>query len=485
MDQFYQVFTVASVFVSWLVIAAVSIRVVIKRQAISVSLAWLMIIYIVPLGGVFAYLLFGELNLGKKRAARGQQMFAPYEQWLSNLYQMRQYVPQLSSYHGQSISAIAEKQLGIPALADNQLTLLKQPNDILSNLINDINNAQISIHLEFYIWHPGGKADDVAQALINKAKNGVSVRLLLDAAGSRTFFKSQWPSRLQKAGVVVVKALEVAPLRMLFRRLDLRLHRKIVVIDNTVAYTGSMNLVDTKFFNRTAGVGEWVDVMVRITGTTVPVLNSIYAWDWEVETNERLLPDLPKCLSHKNDDIIDLVQVIPSGPGMREEVIHRVLLQCIYQAHKSIVITTPYFVPSENLQLALVIAAQRNVAVHIIIPDKNDSLMVEWASRSFFSELLDAGVNIHRFKGGLLHTKSVMIDDNHCLVGTVNLDMRSLWLNFEVTLAVDDLKFTQDLQQLQQSYIANSDSVCPNVWQQRPFIHRVIERIFSLFSPLL
>ncbi|MCL1060145.1 cardiolipin synthase [Shewanella gelidimarina] len=485
MYHFYQLLTLAGVFIYWLVIAGISVRVVVKRRAIGVSLAWLMIIYIVPLGGAFAYLLFGELNLGKKRAERAQQMYSPYEQWFSNLYNVRQYKPHVSSLYGQSISAICEKQIGIPALADNQLTLLNQTHEILEMLIKDIGQATESIHLEFYIWQPGGKADEVAQALVESANRGVSVKLLLDAAGSRSFFKSHWPSTLKEAGISVVNALEVSPLRMFFRRLDLRLHRKIVVLDNQIAYTGSMNLVDPKYFNQEAGVGEWIDVMVRITGTTVPVLNSIHAWDWEVETNERVLPELPKCLPHDDNDITDLVQVIPSGPGMRDEIIHQVLLQSIYQAQKSIVITTPYFVPSENLQLALIIAAQRDVQVDIIVPDKNDSLMVEWASRAFFSELLDAGVHIHRFKGGLLHTKSVVIDGNHCLIGTVNLDMRSLWLNFEVTLAVDNLPFTQELERVQQSYLADSVMVSPELWAKRSLANRITERIFYLFSPLL
>ena len=485
MYEFYQLLTIAGVFLYWLVIAGISIRVVAKRRTIGVSLAWLMIIYIVPLGGAFAYLLFGELNLGKKRAARAEMMFKPYGEWFKKLYEYRQYRPHVASLYGQSISAICEKQVGIPALADNHLTLYGETYEILDNLIDDIDQATTSILLEFYIWHPGGRADDVANALISSATRGVKVRLLLDAAGSRHFFKSHWTKLMRNSGIDVVSALEVSPFRMFFRRLDLRLHRKIVVIDNAIAYTGSMNLVDPKYFNQDAGVGQWIDVMVRITGTSVPVLNSIHAWDWEVETDERFLPEQPKCLSHDDSEITDLVQVIPSGPGMREEVIHRVLLQSIFQAQQSIVITTPYFVPSDNLHTALVIAAQRNVKVDIIIPDKNDSIMVEWASWAFFSELLEAGVNIHRFQGGLLHTKSVVIDSNHCLIGTVNWDMRSLWLNFEVTLAVDNLGFTQKLEQMQQDYLKDSLQISFEQWQKRSLPNRIAERLFYLFSPLL
>ncbi len=170
---------------------------------------------------------------------------------------------------------------------------------------------------------------------------------------------------------------------------------------------------------------------------------------------------------------------------MPDDIIHQVLLLSIYQAQRSVVITTPYFVPSEHLLHAMKGAAERGVEVHVVIPRKNDSVMVEWASRSFFSDLLESGVHIHRFHGGLLHTKSVVIDESHCLIGTVNLDMRSLWLNFEVTMAVDNIVFTQELSQLQQSYIADSDEVNKEQWSKRSMKNKLVERFFYMFSPLL
>ncbi|MGF1726546.1 cardiolipin synthase [Photobacterium nomapromontoriensis] len=485
MEQFYQVLIWVGVFLYWLMIAAVSMRIVFKRRVVGVSLAWLMIIYVVPVGGVIAYLLFGELNLGKKRAERARDMFQPYEDWFQRLNDGPGHQPHLMSEHARPINDLCENRLGIPALSGNTLSLQDSPQTILRALVEDIHQAQHSIQMEFYIWHPGGLADDVATALILAARRGVDVRVLLDAAGSMRFFRSHWPKLMRHAGIHIVEALAVSPLRMFLRRLDLRMHRKIVVIDRCIAYTGSMNLVDPAYFKTDAGVGQWIDVMVRVTGPTVAVLNAIQAWDWEVETGERYLPQLPECdLSHISNNA-DMIQVIPSGPGMPDEIIHQTLLLSIYQARNSVVITTPYFVPSENLLHALKGAALRGVTVDIVIPDKNDSIMVEWASRSFFSELLLAGVKIHRFHGGLLHTKSVVIDNNHCLIGTVNLDMRSLWLNFEVTLAVDNLEFTQQLNWLQQEYIKDSSMVDKDTWQERHITNKLIEQFFYMFSPLL
>ncbi|BAJ02020.1 cardiolipin synthase [Shewanella violacea] len=485
MDHLYQILALISVLVYWIIIAAVTARIVIRRRSIGVSFAWMMVIYVIPVVGIVAYLLIGEQNIGRTRAVRAQKMYKPYGEWFAHLFETQQYHTGIQSHHAQSIGRLCKKRLGIPPLADNDLQLLASPEQILTSMIEDIDKATLSIHLEFYIWHPGGMADSVAQALIQAAQRGITIRLLLDAAGSHQFFRSEWPEKMQASGISIARALKVSPLRILFRRMDLRMHRKIVIIDNVIGYTGSMNLVDPSCFKANSGVGEWIDVMIRVTGTCVPLLNAIQSWDWEVETDQRFLPEKPICQSHPAPEQLDTVQVIPSGPGMPEEIIHEVLLQSLYQAERKVVITTPYFVPSENLQVALIAAAHRGLCVNIIIPDKNDSLMVEWASRSFFAELLQAGVNIHRFKGGLLHTKSVVIDEAFSLIGSVNLDMRSLWLNFELTLAVDDLSFTQDLTQLQQEYMDNSTLVDYSLWRKRPVHKRVTEQFFYLFSPLL
>ncbi|MFC1503147.1 cardiolipin synthase [Pseudomonadota bacterium] len=485
MEHFYQVLAWVAVFAYWLIIAGVTIRVVSRRRVVGVSLAWLMIIYIIPIGGIIFYFLFGELKLGKKRGERAKEMLVPFADWFQRLNECPGHQPQIMNRNARPISELCERRLGIPGLSGNTLSIQDSPHKILRSLIDDIQQATESVQIEFYIWHPGGLADEVGITLINAAKRGVSVRLLLDSAGSMRFFRSHWPKLMRHAGIEITEALAVTPLRVFLRRLDLRQHRKIVVIDSSIAYTGSMNLVDPEHFKVDAGVGQWVDVMVRLTGPAVSVLNGIQAWDWEVETGERFLPPLPTGEIKPSAENTNTVQVIPSGPGMPDEIIHQVLLLSIYQAQESVVITTPYFVPSEHLQHALKGASQRGLDVHIIVPDKNDSVMVEWASRSFFSELLSAGVKIHRFHGGLLHTKSVIIDDSHCLIGTVNLDMRSLWLNFEVTMAVDDLEFTQQLSWLQQQYIKDSTCLDEKEWAQRPVFNKLIEQLFYMFSPLL
>ncbi|GAL11134.1 cardiolipin synthetase [Vibrio astriarenae] len=170
---------------------------------------------------------------------------------------------------------------------------------------------------------------------------------------------------------------------------------------------------------------------------------------------------------------------------MPDHLISQVLTVAIHQSKHTVRITTPYFVPSADLTETLKMTAQRGINVELIIPHKNDSLMVQWASRAFYTELLEAGVKIYEFDGGLLHTKSVVIDDLFCLVGTVNMDMRSLWLNFEVSLAVEDQEFTHQMDHLQKQYIKQSYPIDLVEWQQRPIRNRVLERFYYLFNPLL
>ena len=485
MEQLYHLLTLIGIGIYWLLVAIVTMRVVLKKRAVSVSLAWLMVIYIVPVFGVFCYFLFGELNLGRQRAARAKRMFSPFEAWFRSLAQCQAHMPENFSAQIYKIDELCNHRMGIPTLAGNHLSLKTSPQETLNAIISDIDQAHSSIKMVFYIWHPGGMVDIVANALIQAAQRGVKVKVLLDSAGSYRYFRSDWYPKMKAAGIEVVQALEVSPWRMFLRRLDIRQHRKIIIIDETIAYTGSMNMVDPEYFKQDSGVGLWIDVMVRLTGPTVNVLSAIHGWDWEFETGQRELPPPPECTIEEVSRSQHPIQVVPSGPGMPDNLILQALTIAIHQANKHIRITTPYLVPSAELLSTLKMTSQRGVTVELVIPHRNDSTMVKWASRSFYGELLDAGVKIYEFDGGLLHTKSVMIDDNISLIGTVNLDMRSLWLNFEVTLAVEDEHFTQQLLTLSDGYIASSHLITMDSWKKRPLYNRVLERIYYLFNPLL
>lgn len=486
MTTFYTVISWLTIFGYWLLIASVTLRILMKRRAVPSAMAWLLIIYILPLVGIIAYLSFGELHLGKRRAERAKAMWPSTAHWLADLKSCKSIFAMGNSEVATPLFQLCERRQGIAGVKGNQLQLLTTSDDTLKALIRDIELARSNIEMVFYIWQPGGLADQVAESLMAAARRGVHCRLLLDSAGSVTFFRSPYPAMMRNAGVEVVEALKVNLMRVFLRRMDLRQHRKVVLIDNFIAYTGSMNLVDPRFFKQDAGVGQWIDVMARMEGPVATTMGIIFSCDWEVETGKRILPPEPEYHSLPfEEESGHTIQVIASGPGFPDELIHQALLTSVYSAREQLIMTTPYFVPSDDLLHAICTAAQRGVDVSIIVPKKNDSMMVGWASRSFFTELLEAGVKIYQFEGGLLHTKSVLVDGQLSLVGTVNLDMRSLWLNFEITLVIDDDGFGADLACVQDDYIARSTLLDHADWLKRPLWQRVVERLFYFFSPLL
>lgn len=470
----------------WLLIASVTLRILMKRRAVPSAMAWLLIIYILPLVGVIAYLSFGELHLGKRRAERAREMWPSTANWLKTLKESKHIFANENSTVAQSLFQLCERRQGVGGVKGNQLQLLTETDDVMHAMIRDIQLARHNIEMVFYIWNPGGLADEVAESLMAAARRGVHCRLMLDSAGSLAFFRSPWPAMMRNAGIDVVESLKVNLMRVFLRRMDLRQHRKMVMIDNYIAYTGSMNLVDPRYFKQDAGVGQWVDLMARMEGPIATTMGIVYSCDWEIETGKRLLPPPPDANIMPFEEASGhTIQTIASGPGFPEDLIHQALLTAVYAARENLVLTTPYFVPSDDLLHAICTAALRGVNVSLILPKKNDSLLVGWASRAFFAELLAAGVKIYQFEGGLLHTKSVLVDDELSLVGTVNLDMRSLWLNFEITLVIDDPGFGNDLSAVQDDYISRSTLLNARDWVKRPLWQRITERVFYFFSPLL
>jgi cardiolipin synthase len=465
----------------------VVVRVVMSKRSVGASLAWIMIVFAVPIVGVGIYLLIGELRLGSTRA----KLVKRVSPMIRDRYQMLDQPSFRASWHDlpdewEQLSLTGANMLQVPTLAGNELDLFGEWTSIFDRMIADIDSARISCDFEFYIWQCGGRSDDVVAAIERAIRRGVICRILVDAIGSQAFLKSYAASRLRAAGAVVLAALPGGIWRLPFVRFDLRMHRKIVLIDDEIAWTGSLNMVDPRYFKKSSGVGEWVDAMVRVVGPAVEALAITFQTDWYVETmsSEMTLPDVTgeqKVSKHGDSPI----QVLPSGPANRVEAIERILVTAIYAAKRELVITTPYFVPSESLQMALTTAAQRGVKVILILPAKVDSILVRLASGAFKGELLDAGVFVAQFHGGLLHTKSVTIDQRVSLFGSLNMDPRSFRLNFEITLAIYDQVFTQKLRGLQQHYLNQSEMLDTATWHARSRTGKFGENLARLISPLL
>jgi cardiolipin synthase len=467
----------------WLLAIGLSLRVILRRAPIGISMAWIAVMFSVPFLGAGLYLLVGEKRLGRRRAARvaaGADVLAQWQTVLRQDPAGREGIDR----EALALADLADRVFGYPALAGNDIELFDAAAAVFDALVADIDTATRHCHLAFYIWYDAGRVGDVVKALERAARRGVSCRAIGDALGSKAFLHGDAIVRLRAAGVEFQVALPTGPVRSLFARADLRNHRKIVVIDGRVAYVGSQNLVDPRFFMQGAGAGEWIDAMVRLTGPTVQALDTVFEHDWSIESGHGFVaPAAEGSISGLSNGPV--IQIAPSGPGAQPQALQQLLLTAIYAARRELIVTTPYFVPDESILLALCSAAQRGVDVTLIVPAHNDSRLVRYASAAHFDDLLAAGVRVELFNGGLLHTKSMTIDGATSVFGSVNLDMRSLWLNFEISLLVYDIGFTGRLRALQQRYLGDSERVDAARWRQRPRWRRLLEDTIRLLGPVL
>jgi cardiolipin synthase len=463
-----------------------SVRVIKRRLPVGVALAWLSVILILPLAGAVLYLLFGEYRLGHGRRRRAAHLALDCRKRFPQFYSTGGAGDSASNAGGEALARVAEALLGAPPLPNNRLELLPNAEAAFPGLLADIDRAARTCDLEFYIWSPGGCADEVARALIRAASRGVSCRVLVDALGSKAFLRSPWVNDLRNAGVQVQAALTAGLLRVVVARPDLRLHRKIVVIDGAIGYTGSLNLADPALFKQDAGVGRWVDALVRVQGPAVGALALTFLQDWALETGTP--PDwerLPAGAAQDTSAGTAPVQVLATGPDARVDAIAYVLLSAAFAARQELVLTTPYFVPGEPMLAALISAAARGVQVTLIVPARVDSRLVRYASQAFQAELIRAGVRVALYQGGLLHTKSITVDGRFCLFGSVNLDPRSLRLDFEITLAVYDEGFTRAVRQLQKTYVEKSVLLDLATCASRSALERFQEDAARLVGPVL
>lgn len=471
-----------------LIVVGISVRVIMQRPAAGVALAWLFLVALLPFAGALIYLFIGERRIDHRRR-RGIGTLRTDFRKISDAVIRGSLTNVDWSRHAPSargIDRLGQKTVGSVTVHGSSYQLFSDTRKVLSAIAREVDEAKSSVLMEFYIWNEGGTADEVLEAVIRAAERGVSCRLLVDGLGAMPWWKGKQPQRLRDAGVHIRAALPVGIIRTLFGRTDLRLHRKIVVVDGRTAWTGSMNLVDPRFFKKEAGVGEWIDAMVRLKGAVVAPLAATVIGDWSLETGEPLRDLIESSGLHLAEPQGSAdIQVVPSGPGQTGDGLLQMLLALINAAHEELVLTTPYLAPDDALIYALRGAAGRGVKVSLIVPEKVDSFLTRYASRSYYDELIDIDAEIYLYRGGLLHTKSITVDGAMAMFGTVNLDMRSLWINYEVSLFVYEPAFAVELRALQQTYIDDADRLDPAIWGTRKFGPRFLENTLRLVSPLL
>ena len=468
----------------------IALRVIYSRRTSSAALAWLTALFAFPILGVITYLLIGEPKLGRERAKRHAELLAFHDAFADRF--LPPPCEPASETRFRQIARLIQGEARYVPTGGNQTRLLADTDAILRAFTADIHAAQHCCLLAFYIVEGSGRVEAVLEALMQAAGRGVRCQLLADALGSSSFWRSPWPQRLRDAGVEVTEALPVGVLKSLWVRSDLRNHRKILVVDYRIAYTGSYNLVDPRLFKQNAGVGEWVDAVMRCEGPVAQELAAMFYGDWAVENDHNLTATLER-LNGYVDEMPprapasggSQLQVVPSQPGGDTALVYDVLCNALNVAQERVIISTPYFVPDEALLNTLIITARRGVEVVLILPRRVDSRLVRYASRAYYQPLLDAGVRLKMYDGGLLHTKAVVIDGRFALFGTVNMDMRSFYLNLELSLAVYTPETVAAIGALLDGYLKDSEAVSLKKWQQRRRVQRFIERCVRLVSPLL
>lgn len=445
-------------------------------------IAWVAVIAVLPVAGMICYLMFGEVRIGRRRLqrvleARGQLPCA------------RELRPALSDgprpgSHYEQLFRVGETIGGYPPVGGNRAELVADSDDFIDRLVADIDAAEDHVHLEFYIWLTDRNGLRVVEALRRAAGRGVTCRALADGMGSRGLIRSKHWRAMRDDGVRLAVALPLGnPLLGSLRgRIDLRNHRKLAVIDAKVAWCGSQNVADAEFLVKRK-FAPWVDVMVRCRGPVVWQSQHLFAGDWMSAGDESLVDLLRQPGDADRGGFIG--QVIGSGPADQHSGIPQLFATLLYNARSSVMITTPYYVPNETIQVALCACARRGVPVTVIFPRRNDSRIVAAASRSYYAELLEAGVRIHEFEGGLLHAKTFTMDDQISLIGSANMDRRSFELNFENNLLLQDPAFTANLRRQQFEYLRQSHPVCIDEVRNWGIARRLCYNSMAVLGPLL
>ena len=468
-----------------LVQIAIIVRVLLRPYREPASrIAWVVVIISIPLLGILAYLLFGETSIGRYRIEKLrdvlQRLPRVNEPEGADTPDLPAAVPQRYAHLFQMGKTIN----GFGPVSGNRATLMENSNTSIDSIVIDIDAATEHVHLLFYIWLPDNNGCKVVEALKRAASRGVSCRAMADGLGSRTMIDSPHWRSMQEAGVHLGKALPIGNplLRPLHGRIDLRNHRKIVIIDNQITYCGSQNCADPEFRVK-AKYAPWVDVLMRFEGPIVFQNQYLFASDWEAETGEHLgdLFNLPLPSTAAGFP----AQVIGTGPTAQSSAMPEVFETLMFAARRELVITTPYYVPDESMQMALCASARRGVETTIIFPARNDSWIVAAASRSYYADLIAAGVHIYEYEGGLLHSKSLTLDGEVTLIGSANMDRRSFELNYENNILFYDPALTADMRQRQQNYINSSHPVTAEMVDGWVWYHRLWNNTIAMFGPVL
>ncbi|MBR1889114.1 MAG: cardiolipin synthase [Alloprevotella sp.] len=449
---------------------------VLENRQPAKTVVWLFIVWFLPVLGFILFYFFGQ-DFRREWKLRHREIHE-YEQ------QIHRYInptnrPNIDA-HWEPMSRALERQYAHPLLGTQSVSVFKEADDFFIGLLRAIRQATDHIHLQTYIIEDDSVGRMLIDALSDKAREGIEVRLLYDDVGNWNVTDSLF-TKLQNAGGIVVAS---QPVRFpsLTRKVNYRNHRKICVIDGSVGFIGGMNLA-IRYFSR--GGSQWNDLHLRLQGDVVASLQSIFLWDWSIASRKvELSPRLFPADGSAGLESIPC-QIMSSSPFADCPAILYMQTWLFQNARRSIYIQTPYFLPSDSILQALQTASFAGIEVNIMVPMRPDSKILKWANESYFADALKAGVRIFRYKNGFLHAKSVVVDDEICSVGSSNMDFRSYENNFEANAVVYDKDVARQIKEKFLQDMAFCEEVCFDKWQQRPVLKRLTESTIRIFSPLL
>lgn len=462
----------------------VAIMVIMEKRSPYKTIAWILVLILIPVFGLIFYLFFGqEYRKQKLFSRRGIKSLSKIRKLTTR--QLRE----IEHEHFPLEPEIQDKKNLIRLLLNNSDSLLTTGNQckILNNgtetfeaIFKAIKNARHHIHLEYYIIENDKIGQKTIELLKAKSREGVEVRVIVDDVGSWSL-KSWFFEDLRASGIEIYPFMEVRFPR-LTSRVNFRNHRKILIVDGKVGFTGGINIAD-RYIDGIPDIGPWRDTHLQITGDAVAALQVVFAADWYLVINENLsgneyFPTLSEAEGTP-------VQITASGPDSDWESIEQAFFSAIAGARKYVYLTSPYLMPPSSLLSALKTAALSGIDVRIIIPEKSDAVIPKWCSFAYVEQLLEAGVKIYLYQKGFIHSKTLIVDDVFSSVGTTNLDFRSLETNFEINAFVYERKFTRSLLRHFIADLRNSREIKLAEWEKRVWHFKLRESLAHIVSPML
>jgi cardiolipin synthase len=478
----------ASILIVDYAIKFIAIGVIPENRNPSTSTAWLLAIMLLPVVGLPLFLLLGSQTITGRRN-RIQAMANEL------ILERTRNLPDVPGHMDVDESAattirLSRRLTGIPSVSAVDHGVHTDYEGTIDRIIEVIDTAERTVHVQMYIFALDSVTERFVRALERAHDRGVAVKVLVDPIGSYKY-PGYWKlkKRLDRGGIPWHPMLPVSIAKLTFRRLDLRNHRKIIVVDGKIAFMGSLNMIEPEYQrkkNHRMG-RQWVDTMIEMSGEVALHLDTVFAIDWSSEEfdppEEQPIMEAPPFSA---SDRGNLVQVLPSGPGYTTMPNLRVFNDLIYAATDRLIVVSPYFVPDESMLVAITSAAYGGVRVELYVNEKSDQFMVGHAQQSYYQALLDAGVIIYRYPAPkILHAKFMVVDGEIAVFGSSNMDMRSFGLNYEISILATQGSIVPRLEEIAAEYRAVSTVLTPEQWDERPWGQRYLDSVFRLTSALV